>query len=343
MSATNFSFTICSNNYLAQANALKVSFLKYHSDFLFYIILVDELVPEIDYLQFEPAKIIQIRNIAGITLDVLIEKYNIIELNTCIKPSVFKFLIKENPSAKIVYYLDPDLYFYASLNGVNTILNSKSMVLTPHILNPIERDGKMPDENIFLNFGIYNLGFIGVNPQHNETLKMLNWWEERTLNFGFDNTKKGYFVDQLWMNFTQIFYKDVEVLKSFGYNMGPWNLHERKIIKIENERVLLNDDSHLVFYHFSKLATNTIDISREFNRFNLVDFPLLGNLYTMYKNEINNFGYHHLNKIPISFNVINLPNKKIKEVDKTMNSKGSFVKRGLKRISVLISKFANNF
>ncbi len=217
------------------------------------------------------------------------------------------------------------------------------MALTPHILTPIERDGFMPDENIFLNFGLYNLGFFGINPQHKEAIKMLDWWEERTINYGFDRTKNGYFVDQLWMNLAPLFYNDVEVLKSYGYNMGPWNLHERQIVKIDNNKIVLNDDSSLVFYHFSKLAINNVDISREFNRFNLVYFPLLGNLYTMYKNEINNFGYHHLKKIPISFNVINLPNNKIKEVDKTINSKGSFVKRGLKKMSVLISKFANNF
>ncbi|WP_298287529.1 hypothetical protein [uncultured Lutibacter sp.] len=336
MSALNVAFTICSNNYLAQANALKKSFLKYNPNFTFYIFLVDELVSKIDYSLFKPAIIKPVESIIKKhNLDVLIEKYNIIELNTCIKPSMFKYIISNNPKSKIIYYLDPDLYFYASLNEVNNKLKLNSIALTPHIMSPIERDGHMPDENVFLNFGIYNLGFIGINAQHNEAQKMLNWWEERTLNFGFDNTKKGYFVDQLWMNLTPLFFKDVVVLKSFGYNMGPWNLHERKIIEIKDNKVLLNDNSNLVFYHFSKLAANTTDISREYNRYSLLELPLISELYYRYKTTVENFNYSRFNEMKIAY--------KVKEPIDLTYKKGSIIKRILKKMSVWLSKIADKF
>jgi len=174
---THLAFTICSNNYLGQALALKNSFLSYNPNFKLYIILVDELSEQVDYSKFDPAVILPLANIESINLEDLISRYYIIELNTSVKPSVFKYLIKKHPKAEAIYYLDPDLYFYDSLSELNEKLRYKTAVLTPHILTPIPRDGKMPEENIFMRFGIYNLGFFGLNAQSKDTIKMLDWWE----------------------------------------------------------------------------------------------------------------------------------------------------------------------
>ncbi len=300
---TKFAFTICSNNYLGQANALKESLLKHNPDFEFYIILVDKRSEEVDYSIFEPAKILTVEEIDGLDIPDLISRYTIIEFNTAIKPSVFKYLIKKNPNADVIYYLDPDLYFYRSLDDANTNLASKSAVLTPHILSPISRDGGLPDENIFLNFGIYNLGFIGLNPSHSATLKMLNWWEERTLQYGYNRPHKGYFVDQLWMALAPIFYEDVLVLKTFNYNMAPWNLHEREIVSINGDEIVLNDQSKLVFYHFSKLADNDLAISREYDRYSFNDFPLLKKLYDGYRVAIKNSNYLAYKNISVAYDL----------------------------------------
>ena len=37
------------------------------------------------------------------------------------------------------------------------------ILVVPHINTPIELDGKIPGENLFLKYGIYNLGFIGIH------------------------------------------------------------------------------------------------------------------------------------------------------------------------------------
>ena len=42
-------FTICSNNYLAQAKILQTSFLVHNPDYKFFIGLVDQLDPAINY------------------------------------------------------------------------------------------------------------------------------------------------------------------------------------------------------------------------------------------------------------------------------------------------------
>jgi hypothetical protein len=334
MSGTHhFAFTICSNNYLGQVLALKKSFLKHNPQFGFYIILADKLSEKVDYTLFEPATILPVTEVEGVDIEDLISRYYIIELNTSVKPSVFKHILNSHPEAKVVYYLDPDLYFYNSLQETNELLKTKSAVLTPHILSPIPRDGKKPDENIFLQFGIYNLGFLGLNVQNEDTRKLLDWWEERTIHHGYDRPYKGYFVDQLWMAHAPLFFKDVEVLGTYNYNMAPWNLHERWIVNIEGDNVLLNDESQLVFYHFSKIAVNEEAVSREYDRFTLTDFPLLNKLYLDYKKVLKECKFDTYNKIPIDYPVrMSLKKEPIK---------ASLLQRSLKKLSRLIERVAN--
>lgn len=330
--STQFAFTICSNNYLGQALALKKSFLKHNPRFKFCIILVDKRSEKIDYNEFEPATIIPITEVDGIDIDDLISRYYIIELNTSIKPSVFKHIINNNPQAETIYYLDPDLYFYDSLSELNSKLKLKTAVLTPHILSPIPRDGKMPEENTFLRFGIYNLGFIGLNIKSKDTIQLLDWWEERVLKFGYDRPHKGYFVDQLWMTQATLFFPGIEVLKTFNYNMAPWNLHERSIVSIDGDTVFLNDNTDLVFYHFSKIAEGGEAISREYDRFTLNDYPLLKKLYNDYKVILKECHFSEYKKIPIMFPV--------KMLLKKEPNKESLLAKGFKKIASLLNQLA---
>ncbi|WP_282134437.1 hypothetical protein [Seonamhaeicola maritimus] len=332
---SKIAFTICSNNYLGQALALKQSFLKHNPDFLFVIILMDKYSDEIDYKQFYPARFVLAEALDNIDIEDLVAKYYIIELNTCIKASAFKYLIKQNPDLKVIYYLDPDLYFYKSLDLLNQKLETKTALLTPHILTPINRDGKFPDENTFLQYGVFNLGFLGLNPKKESTKKILDWWEHRTLNYGFDSAHKGYFVDQLWMNFLPVFHNDIEIIKSYGYNMAPWNLHERSITKIDKNKILLNDDSELVFYHFSKITNNDL-VSREYNRFNLLDFPLLAELYDDYRAVLKTFDAEKFRQIINAYPVRLTLNREPKQNKPKFVKKEGCLKMILKKVLVKV-------
>ncbi|NND62538.1 MAG: glycosyl transferase [Flavobacteriaceae bacterium] len=296
-------FTICSNNYLGQALALKRSLLKHNPEMSLFIILVDKLSDQVDYSIFEPAEILPIADISSIDLEDLIARYYIIELNTAVKPSVFKFLKSTYPQIDVLYYLDPDLYFYSSLSETNDILKNKTAVLTPHVLSPIPRDGHQPEENTFLRFGVYNLGFLGLRMNSDITTKLLDWWEERVIHFGYDRPNEGYFVDQLWMAHAPLFFENVVVLHTYSYNMAPWNLHERHVTSVDGENVSLNDGSQLVFYHFSKLSDDKNAISREYDRYVLDDFPLLKAMYTEYKEILKTCNYSEYKQIPIAYPV----------------------------------------
>ncbi len=280
-------YTCCSNNYLAQAKILGDSLIKHNPNYSFVICLVDKLSSHIDYSFFAPHTIIPIENIGIQEFNELAEKYNIIELNTAVKASCCKYLLNYNSEIECVFYFDPDIKIFNSLITLEKEFDLNDILLTPHTLKPIPLDGLEPQESVFLNYGIYNLGFIGVKNGSEHVNKMLDWWEERKFKNGYIDVANGIFVDQLYMNHVPLFFEKVKVLPDYGYNAAPWNLHERSQIKLEQEHYKMEDNSILTFFHFSSYTyLNPQKLSKAYNRYSFENCSDLIPLYKDYHNEL---------------------------------------------------------
>jgi hypothetical protein len=293
-------FTLCSNNYLAQAKTLGESLHLYNPEYKFIIGLVDKLHPSIDYTLFKNCTFVPIEALNLVDFDSLWKKYNIIELNTSVKASYFKWIANEYVDAKVIFYLDPDICVYSSMKSLEQLLQRHSVILTPHILNPLPLDHHVPGENLFLNHGIYNLGFLGLNASLPETLEILDWWECRTLNSCFDNVADGFFVDQLWMNLVPIFYPMTHIIREQGYNVAPWNLHESRNIVLKNGHYVMGNGSLLVFYHFSSYKFSSPEIlSKSYTRYQFEDCnAVIRDLYSNYHTSVMSNGYNIFHTIP---------------------------------------------
>jgi len=282
-----FFFTICSNNYLAQATVLGNSLKQFHPTASFLIILVDEKNDSINY-QAIPFEILPVATIEPGLRELLI-KYDIIELNTCVKPRVVEYLFQER-DADTVVYLDPDIQLFEKLTELESALQKHLIILTPHIYTPIPIDDKKPSENTFLNYGLYNLGFIALR-NGNETMRFVSWWKEHTYKQGFFNVKDGLFVDQLPINLVPLFFKEVYILQHFGYNMAPWNLHERYLTQ-QGDQYLINDKDRLKFFHFSSFRFDGNELPlHHYDRFRLKDRPDLHAIYGAYNQALKTAGY----------------------------------------------------
>lgn len=279
-------FTICSNNYLAHAKSLGDSLLRTNKEYRFVIVLVDRLSPEIDYRFFAPYEIITVEELGIKDFDSVWRKYNIVELNTAVKPSAFKYLFAKYPDAPAAFYFDPDILIYRSLEDLEREFDENDILLTPHVLTPMEFGPKrvVPSENTFLNFGLYNLGFLGLKARSGNTTALLDWWENRTLNWGFINLSDGFFVDQLWINLVPIYFQKVKILREMGYNMAPWNLHERGLMEFRDGRYVLPDGSPLTFFHFSSYKfSEPENMAKHYDRFQFADCMAVRPLYSEYQ------------------------------------------------------------
>jgi len=293
----NTYFTICSNNYLGYAKVLARSIKAVEPSSTFLLILCDEQRSGIDY-SFTGDEIIEAASIEpdwhSLTL-----KYNIVELNTCIKPRVFEYLFLER-SLPHAIYLDPDIRVYQPMDFLAEELQQHTILLTPHVSSPIDHDGKGPSENTFLNFGIYNLGFIAV-ANNSEAHRFLSWWKGHTYRQCYIDVYKGIFTDQLPINLAPIFFNGVEVLLDKGLNMAPWNLHER-LLSFNAGHYQVNEETLLLFYHFSCFKPGSPDLPYHFyNRYRLSDRPDLVPLYQEYNTALLEAGQAKYALIPYAY------------------------------------------
>ena len=285
-------FTVCSNNYLAQAKTLGDTLLKYNQDFKFVIGLVDRKSDSFDYSKI-PYEIIEVEQIGIPYFDEMVLRYNIVELNTSVKPSYFKYLFRKIDADSIIY-LDPDIQVFAPFIDLEKEFESNDIILTPHFFTPIN-DDKWQAEEDFLNSGLYNLGFIALKNTTN-SLRMLEWWAERLRTKAYIDFKKGLFTDQIWMNFVPLFFERVKIFFNVGYNVAYWNLHERAI-KIIDEIYYVNEKQPLVFFHFASFRPLNPDvISSGQTRFTFNDRPDIVPLFTNYCELVLQNNYKNLVK-----------------------------------------------
>lgn len=188
-----------------------------------------------------------------VEFEVKKKKYSIIELCTAVKGDAACYFLDSD--YKNVIYLDPDIAVFNSMNLIEELLNDYSILLTPHQLEPDDKNNTQSirdNELASLKYGIFNLGFIAFANDVNGRL-CSEWWKDRLNYKCIDSPGDGYFTDQKWCNHIPIFFSGVYILRDFGCNVASWNLNKRIIKFNENGEIFVNGDL-LKFYHFSKFG-----------------------------------------------------------------------------------------
>jgi hypothetical protein len=288
-------FTLCSINYLAQAQTLGQSLQKTNPDVEFVIGLVDKLDKiNLDADKIPPFKLLEIDKINMNCLDEMCKIYDITELNTAVKPFYFDYFLKNRPDVKNIIYFDPDIIVFDSLKLLKDNLEQFSIVLTPHITSPI--NDKFDTREIdHLNTGLYNLGFLAIS-RSDVSIKMIDWWKQRLKRDCRIDLCNGLFVDQHWMVFVPIFFREsVLVDKYFGYNVAYWNLHERVVTQKDGKFFINNVP--LIFFHFSGYGINKPDeVSKYQNRSNFENRRDIVPLFEYYAKQLkDNFNDYYSN------------------------------------------------
>jgi hypothetical protein len=292
---TRAACTIVSLNYLSHARTLCDSFLEQHPELPFYVLIVDRPSPDLD-LSRERFRPIWVEDLGIPDFPSVAFKFDILELNTNVKPTFLKHLLAGGIDELI--YFDPDILICSSLSFIFDLLRSSSIVVTPHALSP--NNAVPAGEAILLYSGVFNLGFIAV-ANNEESLRFLSWWEDRCLTEGFVERRSGLFVDQKWINLVPCYYDQVTILKHPGCNVAYWNLHERSVAK-DGQRWTVNGTAPLVFYHFSGVSVDGgALISKGYDQFTLESLPELAELFEFYRAQLLKNGNRELGKFQYSF------------------------------------------
>jgi hypothetical protein len=290
-------FTLCSNNFLSYALTFADSFKKHNREYDVVIGIADAPSGQIDYKALTH-RIVFMHEVGLPNLNWMIENYNIVELNTAVKPYYFEYLFNHFKAAEILFF-DPDILVFGSVDSTTSNFRDYDVLLTPHVTQPIPQ-GVYPWENHFLNHGIYNLGFIGIKDTRNTRL-LLKWWQERCATHCISDYRRGLYVDQLWANFIPLFFEKVYIDKNPCLNVAFWNLHERQL-SIDQDNFFINK-LPLVFFHFSafnprqpELLTKEQNTNLEYKSNNSVRA-----LLSMYRQQLLANNYEKFSQVPFAF------------------------------------------
>ena len=135
----------------------------------------------------------------------MVQNYDVVELNTALKPFYMEHLYLRNPAVETVIYLDPDIVVYSSFKAVTEKLGVHDIVLTPHSSTFDNSVANIHYEVIMLNCGIFNLGFIATS-RSETTFAFLKWWQTRLRSHCYNRVESGMFTDQLWVALAPLYF-----------------------------------------------------------------------------------------------------------------------------------------
>ena len=206
-------------------------------------------------------------------------KHDVIEVCTAVKGPFLHQACQGD--ADVVIYLDPDTALFESLSPLVDWLGEHDILLTPHLIDyNTDRMAILDNDLSASRTGIFNLGFVAVRTR-GEGARFARWWNDRLLEYCYDDIPAGLFVDQRWCDHTPALFDRVKVIRDPGYNVASWNLSTRKLAISKDGAITVNGHT-LRFWHFTKLGP-TGDLMTQ--RYAGDNYPVY-EIWRWYKDEV---------------------------------------------------------
>ncbi|MBI1897061.1 MAG: glycosyltransferase [Acidobacteria bacterium] len=289
-------FTIVAKNYLPFARVLMASLRACAPDVRRIVVLVDRPDGYFDR-HGEDFEIILSEELDIPASRWFHFKYTILELSTAVKPYAAQHICARYEVDRLLYF-DPDIHIYNDLQPLLKTLDEHTIVLTPHLTDPVE-DERRPTDLDILRSGTYNLGFIGIR-NCDESGRFLSWWQAKLYDHCVVDLAKGLFVDQRWVDLVPGMFRDVAILRGPEFNVAYWNIGQRHIAREPNGfRV---NGRPLCFFHFSGFdPDNPHAFSRHQNRFTIEDLGDARELLLDYRRKLCDAGYAQCRAWPYAY------------------------------------------
>ncbi len=248
--------------YLDRARVLFASLRRFHPDWEL-VALITDLPPTGFQLRLEDEPFDRVVHPDALVHDFKswLFKHDVVEACTAVKGP---FLLDACSSgADVVIYLDPDTALFSELTPLVERLEHEDILLTPHLLTPnTDRQAIFDNDLAILRTGIFNLGFVAVRTR-GEGARFAQWWSDRLLEYCYDDTPAGLFVDQKWCDHVPALFERVGIVRDPGYNVASWNLSQRKVA-IGRDGAIRVNGAPLRFWHFTKLGPTGDAMTRRY-------------------------------------------------------------------------------
>lgn len=268
-------------SYLNRARVLFKTLRRFHPDWELVALITDKPPQGFD---FDPAsedfdRVVWAEDLGIPDFQAWLFKHDVVEVCTAVKgPFIHQACAGD---ADIVMYLDPDTALLESLQPLVEMLAQDDILLTPHLIAYNNDRAAILDNDLSASrTGIYNLGFVAIRTT-GEGARFASWWNDRLLEFCYDDMPNGLFVDQRWCDHVPALFDKVKIVRDPGYNVASWNLSTRKVAIGKDGAITVNG-AVLRFWHFTKLGP-TGDLMTK--RYAGDNFPVY-EIWRWYKDEV---------------------------------------------------------
>ena len=291
-------FTICSRNFMAFARTLHQSLCRFYPQARLVVALCDDATDQPPFVAAnEPFDFVYLDDLNIPDWRGMSQRYNVTEFNTAIKPFVFLHLF-EKQKADFVVYFDPDIYVVDHLTEIEEAFGAGAdVILTPHMLEPNER-AEM-NERRLLQYGIYNLGFVGI-ARTAKSLDVVRWWGRRLEHECIIKRDEGLFVDQKWADHFPAFFARPHILHHPGYNVAYWNLSNRTVTWGGNRWLVNGRPARFIHFSGNNLDDPAV-LSRHSGEHRADTIGQMKTLLDEYREAVFGNGHAEFRKIPYAF------------------------------------------
>jgi hypothetical protein len=212
--------TVVTRDCLAGARALAHSVRQVAPDATMYICLVDR--PPSPWIpDTEPAHCVMADALGIPAWKRVAFQYQTMELACSLKPVAMRYVLDQG--FKKVIFVDGDQFFYSRPQAILDALEFATIIVIPHLTQPLSVDQPERLDLAILRAGVYNTGFLAIK-QSESADQFLQWWTERLRSECVIDQHGGVFVDQRWMDLAPSLFEGVRIERSLGSNVGYWTL-----------------------------------------------------------------------------------------------------------------------
>ena len=233
--------TLFDSNYLPRALVMYHSLVASGEDFTLYVVCFDDLAFDVlNKLNLSSLVAIQLKDFeSSELLKVKTERTKGEYCWTC-TPYVIRYVLDTYKLAQITY-LDADLCFYEKPSVLLSEFKqaNASVLITEHRYTP--------KYDYSATSGIYCVQFMTFNADE-RGLKVLQWWQDRCLEWCYNRYEDGKFGDQKYLDDWTTRFDGVHVLQHLGGGVAPWNVQQYEVHLVEKN--LYVDELPIIFYHF---------------------------------------------------------------------------------------------
>jgi hypothetical protein len=268
-------------SYLNRARVLFQTLRRFHPDWELVALITDR--PPGGFL-FDPTaepfdRLVWAEDLGIPDIQAWLFKHDVVEVCTAVKgPFIHQAC---SSGADAVVYLDPDTALFGSLEPLERLLEEHDILLTPHLIDPNDEPTAILDNDLSASrTGIFNLGFVAIRTT-GEGARFARWWNDRLLDWCYDDMPAGLFVDQRWCDHVPALFDKVKVVRDPGYNVASWNLSTRTV-NVGKDGAITVNGVPLRFWHFTKLGPLGDTMTKKYAGAN---FPVY-EIWAWYKRQV---------------------------------------------------------